>query len=183
MDAVRLTLEHVAALNQHSLRCLRSGHDLMALSVLKEALRSLSGTGLDNHDFLPPAPMGDDFLRNSLPLGLALFSLPSFQVGDRGQVPGTVVSIPDTATLFLHHDIHNVQRLLNVIVLYHTALAIHRGFCRVDGIGRLNAFRSSGFYDLCKSALALVSDMNAVELAVDASIGQLHALFDCSGAA
>jgi hypothetical protein len=177
-------LEHVIHLNQSALVYLQSGDEMMAESILTDALRSLASitryVDVDG-DVENRFPM-EGF--NFLPFGLNLSRLPAIYASavDEG-APCSFLSIIEDGSFSTHHGLGRAITILTAVTMYHTALAIHRGCYRRRCMNRHGLTRSRELYDLCSEKFGNITELKQVKLILDASVGQLYGLFDCSAAA
>jgi hypothetical protein len=178
--AFHLSLEHVIHLNQSALVYLQSGDEMMAESVLTDALSSLALiTRYVDGDVENRFPM-EGF--NFLPFGLNLSRLPAIYASAEG-APCSFLSILDNRTFSTHHGLGWAITILTAVTMYHTALTIHRGSYRRRHMNQHGLTRSRELYDLCSEKFGNIMELKQVKLILDASVGQLYGLFDCSAAA
>jgi hypothetical protein len=173
-----LKFNQVVNFHQRALEHLRNGEETKAVLVLKEGLgllRTLAALA----SVEPESRIAPDVL----PCSLSLLSLPLIHASIQGQeAPCVVVSVSVNETLS-PHGLDSALRIVTILTLYHMALAIHRGSCRVNGIRRLQITRSRELYDGCISALPDVPELKQIKSLVDSSIGHLCSMFDCAAAA
>jgi hypothetical protein len=182
--AIFISLEHVVWMNQQAAELLRNGEEVMAASFLKDAVAMLAM--ISRHEIEEPAfqpDIGHDRTADVLPFGLTISSLPPIDVSVQGQAPSLVVSIIDNGTFALHHGSDVAQSMLVTLTLYHMALAIHRGCCRVNCLHRAELTRCRDLYQLCNASFAFAPEMDIVKYILDANVGQLHSMFDYPAAA
>jgi hypothetical protein len=182
---IYLLLEDVVSLNQQAITFLQDGQEFVAVSILKDALGLLALISRNEGDRgVAHTASGEGHNVESLCSGLRLFSLPPiFNNVNTAEAPGPVVCVLDDGTFSIHHGLENAQEILVGLIVYHMALAIHRGCCRANGIDRLELTRSRDLYDACDSTFANVPMLKPMKFIVDASIGQLLTMFDCPAAA
>jgi hypothetical protein len=173
-----LAIKQVVNLHQQALAHLRDGEETKALFVLKEGLGLLAAlTPLSNVEAKPRIVPDDIFY------SLSLLGLPLIHTSIQGQeAPCSVISISVNEPL-TPHAVATAQRIVTVLTLYHMALAIHRGSCRVNDIRRLEITRSRELYDACIFALPDVPELTRLKSVVDTSFGHLCSMFDCAAAA
>jgi hypothetical protein len=176
---VYLALEQVVSFNQHALAHMLNGNEMVSVRFLEEALALLAL--IARHEKQEPTAHvvpGGDHDPNSVPYGLALVT---FARGD--EAPCSVLSVIDDGSFTFHHGLEGAQRILTTLVLYHAALAIHRGCCRVDGFNRRELTRSHDLYEVCAATFADAPELNSVKFIMDEGFGKLCAMFDCPAAA
>jgi hypothetical protein len=181
-----LSLEHVVRMNQQALEYLSTGDEIRALVVLTDALTLLWVTGLQNvGGFAAHQAFEGNHVVDILPHGVTVFTLPSIPTScpDQGPAPSVVLSIVDDGSFSVHHGLHNTQRILMALVLYHAALTVHRQCCRLERMDRRELTRSRDLYHVCDGTFANAPELKLVRFIVDASIGHLYGMFDCPAAA
>jgi hypothetical protein len=176
-----LLLEHIVCFNMKALEHLRNGEEIAAVVVLTEALALLAIIAQDASISWEAQP---EEANSIFPNTLTMFDLPSVQPSNhQQQVPRFAIAINTNGTFSLIQGLGSAQRILTALTLYHTALAIHRGCSRLDGINRVEITRCRDLYQACEDSLTQVPELKSIKHKLEASIGYFYGMFDCPAAA
>jgi hypothetical protein len=177
-----LLLECIVCFNAQALEHLQNGKEILAVTVLKEALALLAV--IARHEAVELAQPEVADTSEVFPSSLTLFSLPSIESYNQGQnAPCSAVFISHDGTFSQGHGRRGARRILTALTLYHAALAIHRGCSRVNGMDRRELTRARDLYQAFEMAFVKVPELKPVKHILDTSIGNLYAMFDCPAAA
>jgi hypothetical protein len=185
-NIIYMLLEHIVCFNTTALEHLRNGDEIAAVVVLRNALAVLAQIARHSSVLLEPrlASGEENQTPDYFPSSLTMVRLPPIQASYPGQdAPCAAVAICDNGAFSLLHGFESAQSVLSALTLYHTALAIHRGCYRVNGIDRIELTRSRDLYQACETSFSHVPELKSVQHILEASIGNLYAMFDCPAAA
>jgi hypothetical protein len=181
-NIIYMLLEHIVCYNTTALEHLRNGDEIAAVMVLRNALAVLAQIARHNSVLLDTGE--ENQTPDYFPSSLTMVRLPPIQASYPGQdAPCAAVAICDNGTFSLIHGFESAQSVLSALTLYHTALAIHRGCYRVNGIDRIELTRSRDLYEASETSFNQVPELKSVQHILEASIGNLYAMFDCPAAA